>query len=263
MDNTRTAGSDLSRFVDVQGGMIWREDFRVALRPPVTGSVTQQFESRVNGDRVLHSVRFAGDAVDVRNFRSITMLADGLRYEAGSLRIDGRRVDDPAGADSGALTVELGDLAAPFERRITFMSRIPGDLPTGEHVSKAVAMFATAGEERVRTPIATTKLLAVADPTATPVLGRIDLAAGDWEARLDGLLERMAGEGVAVRLGGGVAAAAPPAPSARVLSASRRVGFSGGFVDLVIEVPPCRYQISDRFPGLVVLVRVQMNRRSV
>ena len=228
VDNTRTAGSDLSRFVDVQGGMIWREDFRVALRPPVTGSVTQQFESRVNGDRVLHSVRFAGDAVDVRNFRSITMLADGLRYEAGSLRIDGRRVDDPAGADSGALTVELGDLAAPFERRITFMSRIPGDLPTGEHVSKAVAMFATAGEERVRTPIATTKLLAVADPTATPVLGRIDLAAGDWEARLDGLLERMAGEGVAVRLGGGVAAAAPEGLLERLEARGLQVVTAGG-----------------------------------
>jgi uncharacterized repeat protein (TIGR01451 family) len=192
-ENTRSAGSDISRFVDVQGGTLWREDFHVTLKPPVTGQVRQRFRSRLNGERVLYRLEYSGERVPLDGFSSITMLPDGVAYEPGSLRIDGAPADDPSGAEGGSLTVRLGDLPASFSRTLTFMGRLEPGIEPGEHVTKTTAMFATAGEKRVRTPIATTKLL-VDGPEAVEggdVLARIDAADADAAGRLASLADRL------------------------------------------------------------------------
>ena len=80
------AGRPFSQFSDVQGGTLWRNDFRVQLRPQATGSVNQRLESQRDGDLIHYQLALNGSSVAVRNARALIMLPDGVTLVPGSVR---------------------------------------------------------------------------------------------------------------------------------------------------------------------------------
>jgi hypothetical protein len=76
------AGRPFSQFVDMQGGALWRSDFRVQMRPRRQGGISQRLESQLVGDTIHHQLALRGNGVDVRNARAVVSPEGGVRVSA-------------------------------------------------------------------------------------------------------------------------------------------------------------------------------------
>lgn len=157
-EDSRSAGSPFSRFVDVQGGSLWRADFHVALKPPVEEDVLTRLQARVEGGRVHFDLEAEGREVPLTGLMLITMLPDGLEFVSGSARRNGEPVDDPAGAGGSAVTFRLGDTEGAWTEHLTFSARVTDALALDTHEVRTIAMFGTPTERRVRSGLATVEL---------------------------------------------------------------------------------------------------------
>ncbi|MEE4301567.1 MAG: cadherin domain-containing protein [Pseudomonadales bacterium] len=166
-DNTRFAGTPFSKFVDVQGGSLWRADFHVALNAPVEEEITTRLQASLEGDRAVFSLEAEGRAVPLSDLVLVAMLPAGLEFVPGSVRRGDRAAEDPPGAGSAALTFRLGDQSGEWREQLTFHARVTDALPEGPSEVKAVAMFGTPSERRVRSALATAEL-DVARPPMLP-----------------------------------------------------------------------------------------------
>ena len=224
-DTTRFAGTPFSQFVDLQGGSLWRADFHVALKPPMEEDVLTRLQARVDGDRVLFALEAEGREVPLTDLSLVTILPQGLQFEAGSARRNGEPVDDPAGASGAALTFRLGDTHGAWRERLTFSARITPQLASGRSEVRSMATFGTPSQPRVRSQLATTELLAsgdeVADPDALVIDPNTDMDC--TAALLDRLLAgaREQGRTVTVRTDG------PAAPWVAEIAARHEVEVSG------------------------------------
>ena len=147
------AGRPFSQFSDVQGGTLWRNDFRVQLKPQATGSVNQRLESQRDGDLIHYQLALNGSSVAVRNARALVMLPDGVALVPGSVRNGEAPWADPE-VDGGALTFRLGqETAESWTMNLAFDARVaksaPADLET-----KSVVMFDTPTQPSAKTPLA-------------------------------------------------------------------------------------------------------------
>ena len=123
------AGRPFSQFVDMQGGTLWRSDFRVQLRPRRQGGISQRLESQLVGDTIHYQLALRGNGVGVRNARAIVMLPEGVQFVPGSARNAGVPIADPEVAD-GALTFRLGELA---EGHAALHVVLPSSRPARRH----------------------------------------------------------------------------------------------------------------------------------
>ena len=147
------AGRPFSQFSDVQGGTLWRNDFRVQLKPQATGSVNQRLESQRDGDLIHYQLALNGSSVAVRNARALVMLPDGVALVPGSVRNGEAPWADPE-IDGGALTFRLGqETAQSWTMNLAFDARVaksaPADLET-----KSVVMFDSPTQPSAKTPLA-------------------------------------------------------------------------------------------------------------
>ena len=187
--NTRFAGTPFSQFVDVQGGSLWRADFHVAVKPPVEEEIETRLRARLDGDRVHFQLDAAGRAVPLTGLTLVTMLPDGLVYEAGSLRQGDTVLADPAGAESGAVTLRLGDRSGVWSDQLTFTGQLTSALAEGDAQARMVAMFATPSARRVRSPVATAAFsVAPAAPAPDGLAQVIELSRHDAWAQVDAAL---------------------------------------------------------------------------
>ncbi len=80
--NTRVAGSQHSRFVDVQGGTLWRVDFQLREKAPREGSLELRMRSALHGNAQHYRINLSGDTISYLNRRLTVMLPEGLDYVA-------------------------------------------------------------------------------------------------------------------------------------------------------------------------------------
>ncbi len=185
--NGRSAGTPFSRFIEVQGGTLWREDFHLILRPKVQGKAVLELRSILEKDGIQYLVLLDREDVPISNLRLTIQLPEGVRYREGTSRLDGKPVDDPS-AVNGTLTWRLdeippdgeGDLrfeTEPVEdwswaegREVEFLPEkvkysprriIRGEL--SEVVSKAIMTFDTPDQANQRTPIIENVLMQVTE----------------------------------------------------------------------------------------------------
>ena len=153
--NTRFAGTPYSRFVDMAGGSLWRADFYLREKAPITDYVELGIASTAAGERVrLHIDNKAG-IVAVNNYRLTVMLPNGMHYVPGSTHIDGVQVKDPQVFDT-VLIYRLGDLGENWQKSIYFDADISVTDINSLLTVKALATFASKDEKNIRTsPIAT------------------------------------------------------------------------------------------------------------
>lgn len=133
--NSRFAGSPYSQFVDVQGGTVWRADFRVQQRPDPRSTLTLTQSAKIDdGHLDVTIVASNRGSVAVDNADIIYNAPSGWRIVAGSERLDGKVavhadtiVGDlwRLGALSGKRQLTF-QLAAPTPEAITAL-RLKGD----------------------------------------------------------------------------------------------------------------------------------------
>lgn len=148
-ENTRFAGKAYSRFVDVQGGSLWRVDFHVQPKPPVLSDVTLEMSSSLQGRTVELKIEQSGGPVDLSNYRLTVLLPEGLSYIPASSAWDAQATDDPEINDT-ILVYRRGDFPGNWQHALTFKARLR-ETAAGELSIKAFSMFDTQakGAQRV------------------------------------------------------------------------------------------------------------------
>ncbi len=160
-ENSRFAGRSFSQFVDIQGGVLWRADFYLSLKPNKTGEVDLELQSSLqklapkleNSDAVDYSIPFNIGSVPVRNLRLIVMLADGLTYLPATSTLDNRSIAEPTIME-GVLTYNLGDYPENWQGIVRFQSLVPRAGSAGKLVTNAMFIFDTPEQNNVKTPVA-------------------------------------------------------------------------------------------------------------
>jgi uncharacterized repeat protein (TIGR01451 family) len=147
------AGRPFSQFVDLQGGTLWRNDFRVQPRPQRQGSMNQRLESQRIGDVIHYQLALSGTGVGVRNPRAVVMLPDGVEYVPGSAKNGGAPFPDPQ-IDGNALTFRLGDETLDeWATELTLDGHVTAP-KNADLETKSVVLFETPTEKASKTPIA-------------------------------------------------------------------------------------------------------------
>jgi len=147
------AGRPFSQFVELAGGTMWRNDFRVQEKPQRQGAVNQRLESQRTGETIHYQLALNGAGVGLRNPRAMVMLPDGVTYLPGSAKSGAAQLADPR-IDGNALTFPLGDETLDdWSMEITFDAKASAprnaDLET-----KSVLLFETPSEKAGKTPVA-------------------------------------------------------------------------------------------------------------
>ena len=93
--NTRFAGRADSQFVEAQGGTLWRGDFYLRKRPPVTGAIGVSLQLAAVAGGMRNTIELDGGAVPVNGLRVLAILPPGATVVAGSATADGAAIADP------------------------------------------------------------------------------------------------------------------------------------------------------------------------
>ncbi len=151
------AGRPFSQFVEMQGGTMWRSDFRVQMRARAQGGISQRLESQLVGDTIHYQLALRGNGVAVRNARAMVMLPEGVQFVPGSTRDAGAPMADPEFKD-GVLVYRLGEHTEDnWTLDLTFDAKPTG--PSERQLeTSSVVMFETPVEKIGRTPVAKTFL---------------------------------------------------------------------------------------------------------
>lgn len=148
-DNTsRKAGNPASRFVELQGGSLWREEFYLAEKPLVSAHIEQQLLSRVIDGTVELSLPLGNGETEFEQVDISLYLPDSLTPVPGSMALDGSPVSDPLRGENfyamtlrpngqywqHSLTLSLAvDPDVREGARQTIMVRSRGRTPQGKH----------------------------------------------------------------------------------------------------------------------------------
>ena len=152
-DTTEQAGSSFSRFIDLQGGTLWRTDFHLSLKPRNKGELKVRFHSALSGnEKVKYTIPIQVEKVSVGNVRVTVILPEGIRYENGSSSINGQSIDDPEEMD-GSLTFRLGSLKGNSNNTLEFIGDTLLEGQTGNYVAKMLVTFDTVTDRNVRMPL--------------------------------------------------------------------------------------------------------------
>jgi uncharacterized repeat protein (TIGR01451 family) len=122
-DDTRQAGRPWSRFVDLAGGSLWRVDYYLTPKDPEEGSAVLVLKTVAEQDRVTFSANIKGEQVPLKNVRFKVTLPEGVEYEIGTARLEGKSIEDPQ-IQGSALIWNVGDVPGGWEKGISFETKI-------------------------------------------------------------------------------------------------------------------------------------------
>ncbi len=150
--NTRFAGTPYSQFVDVQGGTLWRTDFYVREKKPITDTATLFIQSELNEEDIKYTIEMSNGEIPVKNYRLIVNLPDGIEYDLGSSVIDAAAIEDPY-VNANVIVYRFGDMGSNWTKELKFRGRIK-QRADGELVTTAFIILDTDAKKNIRsTPI--------------------------------------------------------------------------------------------------------------
>jgi len=172
-DDTRSAGSPTSRFVELQGGSLWRTNFYVREKAPITDSASVYMESvylaketkegneivvtdKGKEETVKYTIKLANGKVPVSNYKLIVSLPEGVTYIPETSFVDSILSADPSVNDN-VLVYRFNDLADNWERTVTFNATVKLNAD-GELVTKALMLADTELKRNLRTEPVTNTL---------------------------------------------------------------------------------------------------------
>ncbi len=150
--NTRFSGRAFSQFVDLQGGTLWRTDFKVTPKPPQTGAARVELSTTFQDDTMDYAIHLEGHKVPLRNLRLTVMLPEGTYYLKDSSRLNQNRLPDPRITEQ-VLTYDLDQTDRDWQKELIFQARLNRSTDGGELITKAVLCFDTPTQKQQRTPV--------------------------------------------------------------------------------------------------------------
>jgi uncharacterized repeat protein (TIGR01451 family) len=154
--NTRYAGTPYSQFVDIQGGTLWRTDFYVREKKPITDTATLFIQSELNEEDIKYTIEMSNGEVPVKNYRLIVNLPDGIEFDQGSGVLDGTAIEDPYVNDN-VLVYRFGDLGNNWNKKLKFRGRIK-QRADGDLVTSAFIIMDTNVKKNIRSTPSKNKL---------------------------------------------------------------------------------------------------------
>ncbi|MEJ2142226.1 MAG: OmpA family protein [Gammaproteobacteria bacterium] len=154
-EHTRFAGRAISRFVDLQGGALWRTDFHVKKLPPPKTDVTLSLTSGVDKHIATYHLGMKGGNMKLDNIRLMVSLPKGANYLPGTSVLDNQAIDDPE-VKGQVLIYKLGEVNAAWEKQLNFLAKVTVDGEPGKMPSKAFMLFNTPSKRNQRTPVVDT-----------------------------------------------------------------------------------------------------------
>lgn len=116
--NDRFAGRAYSQFVNLRGGTLWRADFHVQKKTPVSLRITQSLAAAPLNDKNLITLTLNSGA-DVTRYSTTVMLPEFARYIPGSAKLNGVAVADPDSVER-ALTFRGTARSAEWQDQYSF-----------------------------------------------------------------------------------------------------------------------------------------------
>ena len=156
--DSRAAGRDYSRFVDLQGGTLWRADFQLRYTPePIPASRLElKLATTRTGTILACRIEATDPVVGHSDLKLTVMLPAGVAYESGSSTLDGQPAADPEVMDS-ILVYRLGDAPAAVAKSLRFRSRLTNLKESRDLPVRAQLGFTMPNGETARTdPVITT-----------------------------------------------------------------------------------------------------------
>lgn len=94
-DNTRQAGNPASRFVNVQGGTLWRENWYIEEKPELGAHLQQQLTTVLRDGHAVITLPIGNGETEFTEIVTRLFLPDTLTPVNGSALFDGKPVPDP------------------------------------------------------------------------------------------------------------------------------------------------------------------------
>ena len=154
-EHTRFAGRTFSRFIDLQGGSLWRADFHVKALPPPKADVTLALTSGVSDHVATYHVGMNGGDMKLDNIRLMISLPEGADYLPGSSVLDNAVIADPK-VNGRILTYQVGNVTAAWAKQLNFLAKVNVNGEPGKMPSKAFMLFNTPSKKNQRTPVVDT-----------------------------------------------------------------------------------------------------------
>ncbi|MDH3360216.1 MAG: hypothetical protein OEL55_05030, partial [Desulfobulbaceae bacterium] len=156
--NTRTAGRAFSRFVDLQGGTLWRVDFYAGRKPLPKGKLSLQLFNVTPKDpeHISYGLKINNKTVPISNANLMIMLPEGVTLQPGSSRIGTEAPSEPEN-EGNIVTYRNLKIEADCDKELTF-NVIRTDNKTEPLQTKAVLMFDTPTKRKLRSAVLEHKL---------------------------------------------------------------------------------------------------------
>lgn len=164
-DDTRAAGRGFSRFIDVQGGTVWRADFHLLPRPRASGTLRMDFGGGADSTSLVYAVDLSGATVPLHNLRLTVFLGEGSAYASGSTTLDGAPGIEPE-RNAGVLTYRLGDREGEWSQHLAFRAEVSDSADSV--TARCVLLYDTPAKRDLRTPVATHRMPASAHAPGSP-----------------------------------------------------------------------------------------------
>ncbi len=152
---TRFAGRTFSRFVDLQGGTLWRTDFHVKAPPPPKSDITIGLTSGVTDHVATYHIALDGGRMPLDNMRLIISLPEGTEYIAESSVLENKVIKDPK-VNGQILTYQIGNVKNAWKKELNFLTEVAIDGKPGKMQTKAFMLFNTQNKKNQRTPVVDT-----------------------------------------------------------------------------------------------------------
>lgn len=157
-EDTRSAGTPFSRFVELQGGTLWRADFHARTKAPPTGQARLKLSCGLEDGSVHYRAGFSIQQVAVTNRRLTIMLPEGSAYVSGSSRMFSKQIEDPQ-VMGDVLIYRMGDAFSGQTDILDFKVRLNRAAKPGRLHTQALLTFNTPSRENQRTPVIDTVLV--------------------------------------------------------------------------------------------------------
>ena len=152
------SGRAYSRFVDLQGGTLWRTDFHLALKPVQTGDVSLQLKAELDDRRIHYTLELNGGEIGLSTRNLSVVMPDNVSYVQNTSTIDGAPLAEPE-INANVLTYRLGSSNSAWSARIEFEAKVESQILPAELLSKAILGFSSVAGTNGRTPLAEARLL--------------------------------------------------------------------------------------------------------
>ncbi|MDX1697002.1 MAG: OmpA family protein, partial [Thiohalobacterales bacterium] len=154
-EHSRFAGRAWSRFVDLQGGTLWRTDFHVKALPPPVAEVQLAVDSSVDDHVVTWHLALQGGDVPLENMRLMVNLPETTAYLPGSSVLDNSAIADPE-VRGQVLIYDLGEVDGAWNKQLNFLAEAEVKGETSLLPGKAFLLFDSPGRRAQRTPVVET-----------------------------------------------------------------------------------------------------------